>query len=502
MRHRFTVRGKRYVYDAVSSNIVEIGEALNGLLRICRKSQYTTADFCNLSVGNDVYRHVQTLFADSTFSSEPANIVNPVKHDAFFRNLARNSSAVTLCLTERCSLRCKYCPYTSNTGSRRHHSPESMRLPTAKAAIDFLYDRLSPEESPLISFYGGEPLLEYETLKRAVAYAKKRFVGRELHFAVTTNFTVLEQSMIEFFIKNRFMVYVSLDGPEDLHDRYRKGPDGKGSFRLVMDSLNTLQLFDPEYFVEKVRINMVLAPPLDLDSVNTFIRNELPLPRSNFSVSLVDTSDTDFFNEICYESSDDKQLRRYRRIAEKAFGCDLFDQYPLAALLYRKGIVRIATRSRWSTSGKLYIPTGQCYPASFKSFVDIHGNVHMCEKIDEGIPIGDVFKGVSEQSVESLIGDYYEDAVKTCASCFAQRICGLCIAPTIVNGRFDTDTKRQVCSAIRDRLHRNLCSYIRVMQENPDAFKNLSDQSVNKPFLKIIDEIENGKPSQQSKGRS
>lgn len=80
---------------------------------------------------------------------------------------------VTLEVTEKCNLRCKYCIYHPSHPEYRAFGHENMKWDVAKKAIDFLKEHSQNAENRHIGFYGGEPLLNFELIERAVEYAKK-----------------------------------------------------------------------------------------------------------------------------------------------------------------------------------------------------------------------------------------------------------------------------------------------------------------------------------------
>ena len=82
---------------------------------------------------------------------------------------------VTLEVTEKCNLRCKYCIYHPSHPEYRAFGHENMKWDVAKKAIDFLKEHSQNAENRHIGFYGGEPLLNFELIERAVEYAKKLF---------------------------------------------------------------------------------------------------------------------------------------------------------------------------------------------------------------------------------------------------------------------------------------------------------------------------------------
>jgi len=117
--------------------------------------------------------------------------------------------------THACNLACQYCFV-------RNYYPEQggmMPMGTARGAVDLL----TPKQSIAVGFFGGEPLLNWDLITGVTAYVKdltaKRGVDRTLH--ITTNATLLDDERIRFLDENGFSLIVSLDGPEEIHNRMR-----------------------------------------------------------------------------------------------------------------------------------------------------------------------------------------------------------------------------------------------------------------------------------------
>ena len=117
-----------------------------------------------------------------------------------------------------------------------------------------LYVRQHIEASmePVISFswHGGEPLLAGIDFYRKVIALQKKWKpeGRTIINGVQTNGTLLDELWAKFFAEENFRLGISMDGPEDLHDQFRRTRDGKGSFKKVLNGydLALLHGIDPE----------------------------------------------------------------------------------------------------------------------------------------------------------------------------------------------------------------------------------------------------------------
>ena len=83
----------------------------------------------------------------------------------------------------------------------------------AKRAVDFLWEHSIDSRMVSISFYGGEPLLQFPLVQRVIQYSKARFVGKKLTFNMTTNGTLLTDDIIRYLAEHEVSLMISIDGP-------------------------------------------------------------------------------------------------------------------------------------------------------------------------------------------------------------------------------------------------------------------------------------------------
>jgi uncharacterized protein len=141
---------------------------------------------------------------------------------------------ITLVLTHDCNLRCGYC-YTGRKFAR------AMPLSIARQAIDFGLAQAGAE-ALLVSFFGGEPLLEFDRLVEIVEYAKARAQesNARIRFGLSTNGTLLPDRMLDFIVENEVHIQLSLDGDGESQDLTRRFADGHGSHATVLAHAQSL----------------------------------------------------------------------------------------------------------------------------------------------------------------------------------------------------------------------------------------------------------------------
>jgi uncharacterized protein len=147
---------------------------------------------------------------------------------------------LVLHVTEACNLGCLYCYHG---GSGQGVGPtRSMRLPVAHEAVDFLFAHSADLPEVVLVFFGGEPFLNFGLIRDVVGYAREKAAakGQRVQFAATTNGTLLTPEIIDFIHANQVGVTVSLDGFEQIQDRYRPFPDGSPSYRAILPGVRRL----------------------------------------------------------------------------------------------------------------------------------------------------------------------------------------------------------------------------------------------------------------------
>lgn len=136
-----------------------------------------------------------------------------------------------------------------------------MKLPVAFAAIDYRAEHSIKKDEVAISFYGGEPLLNFPLIKSCAEYAHQKLKNKEVYFSITTNATLLTPKIANFlFSEKKFSIVVSIDGPKEIHDEFRRDIKGDGSFDRSLKGLKNLYIAFGETFVGRVSLNVVYTP--------------------------------------------------------------------------------------------------------------------------------------------------------------------------------------------------------------------------------------------------
>ncbi len=210
---------------------------------------------------------------------------------------------LTLEVTEDCNLNCKYCGYGEYYCDYEKREKRYMSFDTFKNVFDYLEGNWRKYARSIntvyISFYGGEPLLNMEFIKKVVSYIKAKDIPfRNFKFNMTTKGILLNKH-IEFFIKNHFHILVSIDGDSE-NNSYRVLQNNKPSFEILYKNLKTIKEKYPSYFLRDIEFMTVLHNKNLYNEVIKYLKNEFgKIPSySPLSISGVNQRKTKEFEQM------------------------------------------------------------------------------------------------------------------------------------------------------------------------------------------------------------
>ena len=331
-------------------------------------------------------------------------------------------------VTTQCNLRCRYCIFGGNYNYSRAHSDNYMSIETAKKAIDMYYGYFkdaagyNPYRIPVIAFYGGEPLLNFELVKFCVNYISDRYKEYDTYFTITTNGTLLTEDKIRFLVENNIHPIISLDGPKEEHDRNRIFPNGKGTFDIVYRNITKYY----ELRKEPAICISVFDLKTDLMNLANFFDNEDKLICIN-SVP-VKSANTDYYSQFTKEDGE-RFLESEQKLENYFFSEVIGNREKMFSFANRYFIDRclpfINNRVDVNPENlRLIKMTGACIPGN-KISVSVDGSLHMCEKISRQFPIGNVTEGLNFAKICDMVNDY-NAATKSCKSCSFRNSCSNC----------------------------------------------------------------------------
>lgn len=146
-----------------------------------------------------------------------------------------------------CNMACKYCYYLEKGNLYKQYKDHVI---SDELLEKFVKDYIESQTLPQILFtwHGGETLMRpISFYKKALALEKRYARGRQIDNCIQTNGTLLTDEWCEFFKENNFLVGVSIDGPQEFHDEYRRTRSGKPSFQKVMNGIQLLNKHGVEW---------------------------------------------------------------------------------------------------------------------------------------------------------------------------------------------------------------------------------------------------------------
>ncbi len=306
----------------------------------------------------------------------------------------------TLSLTHRCNLACRYCYAGKPTRG-------DMSLETARKAVDFVMELTPREQAIDFCFFGGEPLLRFDVLRDIAQYVgeRSRETQRPVHLNVTTNGTLLNDAVLEFFDRERVHLCVSLDGPQPVHDRHRRYGDGRGSFSDVVANLRTA-LGE----LRGVQVNAVYGPDtvgLLPETVGFFVELKVPVIHLNMDICASWTEVTGEQLQGIYMAVADQYISAFERGRE--VGMNLIDS---KIIVFLKDGYSAQDRCGMGETEWGFAPSGNIYPC--ERFIGEDNGSSLC--------LGNVHVGldsVRRCAVVESRGNRNEE----CVSCGVRQFC-------------------------------------------------------------------------------
>ena len=183
--------------------------------------------------------------------------------NSFYTPFAKPVYIMTKPVGALCNLACSYCYYTEKASLYRDVSKHVMNDDLLEKFIkEYIEMQTTPEI--LFTWHGGETLMRpLSFYKRVVELQKKYGYGRKIDNSIQTNGTLLTEEWCRFFKEQNWLVGVSIDGPQEFHDEYRRTKTGKPSFKKVMEGIRLLNRYEVEWNALAVVNDFNADYPLD-----------------------------------------------------------------------------------------------------------------------------------------------------------------------------------------------------------------------------------------------
>lgn len=147
----------------------------------------------------------------------------------------------------RCNMMCSYCYYSNKSGVRKD---PIVTIMSEDMLHRYIRNCIEWQDGDFVHFiwHGGEPMLAgLDFYRRALEMEKRMAGGRKIYNTIQTNGTLINEEWCRFFRENGWLLGVSVDGEEAVHNRYRRDKAGNGTFRKVMRGLAMLETYGVEW---------------------------------------------------------------------------------------------------------------------------------------------------------------------------------------------------------------------------------------------------------------
>lgn len=421
MVHQYKLNGYNIVLDICSGSVHAVDEVAYDIIAEFKNktADEIAADMVKkYSDRDDVTQEDIRLCIEDVAALEKAgklftpDTFAPVA-DRFKEKNGNVIKALCLHVAHTCNLNCAYC-FASQ--GKYHGDRALMSFEVGKRALDFLVENSGTRTNLEVDFFGGEPLMNWDVVKRLVEYARSIEKGakKNFRFTLTTNGMLVDDDVVEFSNREMHNVVLSLDGRKEIHDAVRVDYSGTGSWEKIVPKFQkfvearggknyymrgTFTHANPD-FTKDIDVMLNLGfDQLSMEPVVCAPEDKAALTKEDMPVVLKQ-----------YEILAEKMLKREKQGKPFTFYHYMIDL---------KGGPCIYKRISGCGSGTEYMavtPWGDLYPCH--QFVG-----------EEKFKLGDVWQGVTNDAVRSEFRSCNVYARPECADCWAKLYCsGGCAA--------------------------------------------------------------------------
>ena len=246
MVHQYKLNGYNIVLDTVSGSVHTVDEVAYDIIEAYKshsEEEIVSLILAKYPDREDVTREdILDCISDVRELEAEGKLFTEDKYEALAKDYKNNSKVVkALCLhvAHTCNLNCSYC-FASQ--GKYHGERALMSFEVGKRALDFLIENSGTRRNLEVDFFGGEPSLNFEVVKKLVEYAREveGKHGKNFRFTYTTNGMILTDEMIEFVNRECHNVVLSLDGRKEVNDHFRRDYLGRGSYDTIVPNFQKL----------------------------------------------------------------------------------------------------------------------------------------------------------------------------------------------------------------------------------------------------------------------
>ena len=251
MIHKYSLNGYNILLDVYSGAVHVVDDLTYRLVDFTSEDMTKETPAAAYEALSDYgEEEIDESYAELYEAFERGQLHAPDDYEQF-ANMMINASVKSMCLniSHDCNLACEYC-FASKGGFGGERCLMSEEV--AKKAIDFLIEKSVGRRNLEVDFFGGEPLMNFDVVKKTVEYAraKEQEYGKNFRFTITTNGLLLDDDKIDFINREMHNCVLSIDGRKEVNDRMRPNWGGKGCHDLILPKFQKLvaQRGDKDYY--------------------------------------------------------------------------------------------------------------------------------------------------------------------------------------------------------------------------------------------------------------
>lgn len=421
------------------------------------------------------------FFAKSTPADFTALEASQVKENIV------NTQQIVFETTDSCNLKCAYCSLGDLYEGFDERIGKKIDAHQAINLLKYVFN-IRPKNKKrvmVISFYGGEALLNMNFIKQIVGVVNELNAEKqiEIMYSMTTNATLLHK-YIDFLVANKFRLLISLDGNEQNHSYRLFGENKKNSFYKVIENIDLIYKKYPEYFSTHVNFNAVLHDRNSVKEIYEFIYtryNKIPriseLNMRNVKFQNKDKLEKMYHNKRKSEEQYQKEyayLYNITRTESSLYG-DVANFLKFCSVNYY-----ISNMNALFHSVEKHLPTGTCTPFSKKIFMTNRNKLLPCEKISYEYAMGKVNEDIEIdiQKITEQYNFYYAHLKKFCEICYVYRFCGSCLFH--LKNIDNINTKEFVCENFCDQktFKKHLYRVFSSLENYPNDFSDILENLI------------------------
>ena len=413
--HRFEAAGKPFVYLVPSAAVFALDPVGDALLRLLESGPRTPEDVVQSLAPAFGVSQVSTSIEELASVRAIGKTAAPTPPSPKVIPLTPFPlTTMVLNVTNQCNLSCTYCyEYGADkiVDTENGRQPKFMTEETARAAVDFMLEEARDSPTAYLTFFGGETLMNFPVLKRTVSYARQRAAerGKQVHFSLTTNATLLKAEIIEFLADNDIGVTISIDGPPDIQDRFRVFQNGRGSYDLVAPKIKDLL---KRHRTRPIGARVTLASgTIDVKRIYRHLTEELGFAEVGFAPA----TSSPTRDHAIPEGGFDDMLAQFRELAEE------FLEASVAGRHHGFSNVRETLEEIHKGMSKAF----PCGAGLGLMGVSTGGDVALCHRFagSESHKLGSVHDGIDRDAQRAFLEKHHVDEKTDCRTCWARPLC-------------------------------------------------------------------------------